>query len=210
MPRPPVDPDAVFTAADALLAEGINPTVTAVRDRLGGGSYSSLSPIMAEWRARTEASNVQSIPEIPNDVMAEFTRAWGSAWNAGQRDLVRERDEFETTRKGIESENAELLAEIQRLEASNNQLGKALATKEDEYKTAQAKIVSLERDLASAQSAKSELQSTNSDYKKRLDKADQRLEDAHKKEIELSEEIVDLRSQLEPPVSPLRQRRSVK
>ena len=199
----------MFTAADALLVEGITPTVAAVRDRLGGGSFTSLSPIMAEWRARTQAPNVQSSPAIPKDVMAEFSRAWGSVWNAGQRDLVREKGEFEIARKAIEAENADLLAEIQRFETSNNQLGKALAAKEVEAKAAQAKIISLERDLASTQSAKSELQSTNRDYKKRLDKAEQRLEDAYKKEIELSEEIVDLRFQLEPPVSPLR-RRSVK
>ena len=41
----------ILAAADALDAEGAKPTLAAVRKKLGGGSFSTISEAMKEWKA---------------------------------------------------------------------------------------------------------------------------------------------------------------
>ena len=51
MPKGPlVTPDAVFAAADALVARGDSPSLRAVRRELGGGSFGTILPMLQSWR----------------------------------------------------------------------------------------------------------------------------------------------------------------
>lgn len=45
----PVTATAVFEAASAIAAEGRRPTNAAIRARLGGGSYSTIAPLLRRW-----------------------------------------------------------------------------------------------------------------------------------------------------------------
>ena len=56
--------------ADALVLEGQNPTVLAVRTRLGGGSPNTITPLLAEWRALNETRQAQAMPPPPQPVEA--------------------------------------------------------------------------------------------------------------------------------------------
>ena len=51
MPSKPrtVTPAAVFSAAAQLVARGHKPTNAAIRAMLGGGSYSSIAPLLKQW-----------------------------------------------------------------------------------------------------------------------------------------------------------------
>jgi hypothetical protein len=42
--------DKIFALCDELNATGIKPTLEKVRDALGGGSFSSINPILKEWK----------------------------------------------------------------------------------------------------------------------------------------------------------------
>lgn len=54
---PAVVDQRVFTAADALLARGVKPSRTKVRDEMGGGSYRDIVPALKRyWERRQEAS----------------------------------------------------------------------------------------------------------------------------------------------------------
>ena len=50
----PVTREQVWQAADSLSKAGQKPTLAAVRE-LVGGSYSTLSPLLCEWRERPMA-----------------------------------------------------------------------------------------------------------------------------------------------------------
>ena len=41
----------ISAAAEAIAARGDNPTLSAVRAELGGGSYSTISPVLRAWKA---------------------------------------------------------------------------------------------------------------------------------------------------------------
>ena len=57
--------EKIIVTAMSLVAEGNeNPTNDQVRERMGGGSLSHISPVMREWRSsrKTELATVLEIP----------------------------------------------------------------------------------------------------------------------------------------------------
>lgn len=117
MPRPGVTREQVFETADALVLEGQNPTVMAVRTRLGGGSPNTITPLLAEWRALNETRQAQAMPPPPEPVEAVMRQVWGTAWKEAQAKLEGEREALSAGRKEMEKERAEMLAEIARMDS---------------------------------------------------------------------------------------------
>ena len=46
----------IHAAADKIAAQGTTPTLAAVRSALGGGSFTTISEAMKEWKASQQAS----------------------------------------------------------------------------------------------------------------------------------------------------------
>ena len=58
----------ILSAASALTAEGIeSPTNDQVRERMGGGSLSHISPVMRQWRQSRKADVVAAL-DMPADL----------------------------------------------------------------------------------------------------------------------------------------------
>jgi colicin import membrane protein len=115
MSRPGVTRDQVFEAADTLLAEGRKPTVKLVRERIGG-SFSTITPHLAEWKDARAGASGESAPEMPAPVAAASQVMWVSAWNAGQEVLRAEREALALVRRELEQERTDLAREIADLE----------------------------------------------------------------------------------------------
>ncbi len=65
--------EQVWAAAEELAAEGLRPTLEAVRQR-SGGSYTTIGPALNEWKARqaAKASPIrEAAPQAVADRMAE-------------------------------------------------------------------------------------------------------------------------------------------
>src|SRR5690606_40605394 len=60
----------IIDAAEQLVAEGVNPSMQAVRERLGGGSFATISPVLREWKENREATTV-AVLEMPSDVKGD-------------------------------------------------------------------------------------------------------------------------------------------
>ena len=117
MARTGVTREQVFETADALVREGRNPTVVAVRTRLGGGSPNTITPLLGEWKALNAARQAQAMPQVPEPVEAVMRQVWGAAWQQAQGQLEGEREALSVARKEIEKERAAMLAEIGRMDA---------------------------------------------------------------------------------------------
>ena len=61
--------ESVFECANQLLEDDITPTLAKVRKALGGGSYTTISEFMAEWRKQNEAANQPKPLQIPDAVL---------------------------------------------------------------------------------------------------------------------------------------------
>nr|ULG18684.1 KfrAs [Serratia proteamaculans] len=124
-------------AAAALIAAGNpNPTNEQVRQHLGGGSLSHISPVMREFRARQRALTDEQTPVLPPELAQLLTGQLAMLWQAAVKqaeagalaareqadaDIAQadqERDEAQTKVAALESELAvlrEVVAERDRL-----------------------------------------------------------------------------------------------
>jgi chromosome segregation ATPase len=60
--------EAIWQAADALEAEGIRPTLAAVRNRAGGGSFTTITNAMGEWRKRRQQEALAPAEPLPDEI----------------------------------------------------------------------------------------------------------------------------------------------
>ncbi|MBD2798261.1 DNA-binding protein [Xenorhabdus sp. 18] len=176
--------DKIISAANALQAEGVAaPTNEQVRERMGGGSLSHISPVMREWR-NAKKSEVTAALEIPADLKKVIETSLGQVWTAASKlasvtiDTVRQ--DADTAIEAVTAERDEALSEITRLEESIADLRKQLAEKEQyvhrmekEQADKDAQIMRLTAEnssLAARTSEKNEqVQSLKDDYKKLQD-----------------------------------------
>jgi chromosome segregation ATPase len=60
--------EAIWQAADALEAEGIRPTLAAVRNKVGGGSFTTITNAMGEWRKRRQQDALAPAEPLPDEI----------------------------------------------------------------------------------------------------------------------------------------------
>ncbi|EAU5747398.1 DNA-binding protein [Salmonella enterica subsp. enterica serovar Enteritidis] len=131
--------EQIMKAADELDREGQNPTLARVRKKLGGGSFTTISEVMIEWRAQKtrSAPTHEPAPQAVTDRLAAFgDDIWALALEIADARFTGEREALEKSRQ--ETEDA-------RLEATElaDQLTAELAQ-------ARAHIVSMEEQLTAA------------------------------------------------------------
>ena len=103
--------DQIFAIADDLDAAGQNPTLAAVRKALGGGSFTTISEGMTEWKAK-KAAKEQPLREPAPTVIAERLNElgadiWSMALELANGRLASERETLERARIQLEAEKAE-------------------------------------------------------------------------------------------------------
>jgi len=103
--------DQIFAVADELDAAGQNATLAAVRKALGGGSFTTISEGMSEWKARKAAKESplrEPAPCAVADRLAELgAEIWSSALELANGRLATERDALEAARQQLEADKAE-------------------------------------------------------------------------------------------------------
>ncbi|MDJ6852990.1 DNA-binding protein [Salmonella enterica] len=131
--------EQIMRAADELDQEGQNPTLARVRKKLGGGSFTTISEVMIEWRAQ-KARSVHAQEPPPQAVIDRLSAfgddIWALALEIADASFAGEREALEKSQQ--EKEEA-------RLEAT------ALADQlTDELAKARTHILTLEEKLAVA------------------------------------------------------------
>ncbi|MCE5388603.1 MAG: DNA-binding protein [Acidithiobacillus sp.] len=124
--------DEIWAAAQALADAGERPTLAAVRRMIGGGSFTTISEAMAEWRALQEQPKVEidPAPERIGVQAAELANSlWAQASALAHEKLQAERAALEASRQELERERAEaaeladgLSVEIEQMRGENQAL----------------------------------------------------------------------------------------
>ena len=103
--------DQIFAAADEIDAAGQNATLAAVRKALGGGSFTTISEGMTEWKARKAAKELplrEPVPTAVADRLSELgTEIWSAALELANGRLAGEREALEVARQQLEADKAE-------------------------------------------------------------------------------------------------------
>ena len=120
MARQIVTPQAVTDIADALVAEGLDPSILAVQSRIGGGSYSTVKRYLDAWkqaRAQVDAG-VIATPTAVQAKGLEFAQVvWATATREAQREVQAIKDETRAEVTAVRADLAGANTEIARLEA---------------------------------------------------------------------------------------------
>jgi chromosome segregation ATPase len=130
--------EQIYAAADAISAEGGNPTLAAVRAHMGGGSYTDISAAMQSWRATQQASSTPIREPAPSAITDQLnalgSELWAAALELANARLQSEREALEQARQEAEETRKEaaaladaLAAELDKAQADNAALSKQLA-----------------------------------------------------------------------------------
>ena len=130
--------ERVTDAINALYAEtGTRPTLAAVRDRLGGGSMTTISEAMKLWGKHQQESTAPAAIVVPEDVHAAITATLTGLW---QQAMVTAEARLASERNSMQVEKGELEAQLAETED-------AMAILEEEKAAAQAACAVLQQKL---------------------------------------------------------------
>ena len=137
MPGKNINPEIrerITVSANELVGEGIeSPTNAQVRDRMGSGSLSDISPVMKEWR-ESRKSGVEYALDMPADlkraVEISVSQIWGTASKLATEAVENYRFEAENRINESNLELNDALKDIQRLESRLAELEKVLENKD--------------------------------------------------------------------------------
>lgn len=167
--------EAIFEAANSLKANGSHPTLAAVRNLIGGGSFTTISEAIKEWKALNTPMK-PPIKEAAPDAITGQLAAFGSQLWATALDLANER--LATERATMEASCAEL--EAQRSEAAElaDQLAADLDAERANTLATNSSIASLQRQLEEARTTAMAAQSDSKTKTTQLKEVAARVDDA--------------------------------
>lgn len=195
-----VTKEQIFAAADALAAEGKRPTLESIR-QITGGSYSTISPALNEWRARqaAKASPIrEAAPQAVADRMAEVgAEVWSIALELANARLAAEREALDKARGELEDERNEATELADRLAAQVEELQSRLASIEAAEQAARTEAGELRQALAEAREQARIAEARADELRAELDHAHQDAQQARDTLTAAREEAAGLRGQLE-------------
>ena len=137
MARTGISKEQVFEVATALADEGTKPSVKEVRERLGSGSFSTISSFLAEWRDEHTAQATAQVPDMPERVQSAFTQVWATAAKAAQEGVETQKQALDAMQREIRQEQADMATEIERLEQALETAAQAQAAQAKEQESQQ-------------------------------------------------------------------------
>lgn len=144
--------EQIFAAANELDAAGQNPTLAAVRKAVGGGSFTTISEAMSEWRASKTAQAApmrEPAPQAVTDKLAELgADLWGVALEMANTRLAAEREALEGVRVEMEAARQEAAELADQLTVELDETKSRLASIEAAEAAARGEAAALRDELA--------------------------------------------------------------
>lgn len=126
----------IFKAADQLVQHGHKVTLETLRDALGGGSFSTISPALKAWRTTQQQRQELSDVAMPDDLTTLHQQAIAQAWQLAQKlasdRLTAERAQLDELRERLENEAEEQRRAVEILEVELDDAQKNLASTTDQ------------------------------------------------------------------------------
>ncbi|MBQ4840016.1 DNA-binding protein [Pseudoalteromonas luteoviolacea] len=191
-----ISKDQIIEAAEALVSEGINPSMQSVRERLGGGSFATISPVLRKWKEDREATTV-AVLEMPSDVKSALERfgvdLWKAASSLASAQFEKLKEESRSSIDSANNERDEALREIELLESQvmlrddqmasfhdeNDLLRSQLNEESNKNIALQQRVTDLQETIANL---KSDLKECRQDGRQAVEK----LDALHQEQVELS------------------------
>jgi hypothetical protein len=181
---------AVFEVADVLLAAGEEPSIIAVQERIGGGSYSTVKRYLDDWKVQRQVTQQQAM-EVPEEIVArgnEFMRKlWAVATTLAEQRVAQLRDDAQRQVADARAALATAETAIARLESDNDVQAQQLSEQ-------QQRLAQLVEDLTQARSVAQIAQARADEQAQRVRDLQRELDLAHQQIAQLTEEIRQART----------------
>ena len=186
--------EQIWAAADALDAAGQSPTLAAVRKAVGGGSFTTISEAMAQWRTRKADKSTPLREPAPPLVMERLAEVgadiWAAALDLANARLSSEREALEVARVELEASRMEAAQLADQLTVEVEDAKSRLEALTASENALEAQIGELKQALA-AEKASSKVLS------KDLDQASDAAATAREQGVKAREELAELRGRLQ-------------
>lgn len=180
--------DQIFAAADELDVVGQNPTLAAVRKALGGGSFTTISDAMAEWKSRKAAKEQplrEPAPATISDRLSELgADIWSMALELANGRLASEREALEAARTQLEAEKSEaaemadqVTAELEEAKTTLAQATAAEGVARDEAEALRQQLAAVQLQAATAEARAGEIEKRAFDLNAELGRVNQQNSD---------------------------------
>jgi chromosome segregation ATPase len=153
--------ERIVAAAGELVAEGNQePTNDQIREKMGRGSLSHISPVMREWR-KSRNDSALTAQTMPEGLQAVTRVAMAQIWTVANKratedaQAIKERAEAQVV--DVEQERDEALTEIQKLEAKVKTSQDGAERAQEESRTLAAEKSELHAELAKGDAERSGL-----------------------------------------------------
>ena len=147
----------IHRAADEIAEAGGTPTLAAVRKALGGGSFTTISEAMQDWKSsrRTEAAPIREpAPESSSARLGEIAgEIWATALEMANTRLQAEREALERVRQETEQARREAEEVADQVSAELDQAKNALAKATAEAGRLASELTEAQRRADTAQAA---------------------------------------------------------
>lgn len=129
-----VQQDEIWAAADALLKDGLRPTIERVRQKMGRGSPNTVSPMLEAWFASLgprlgAISASEQAGDLPAPVSQAMTQLWDtavmSAREQAAQELAKSRQLLTDERTALDAQKMQLAREAQSFSDRQAALDKA-------------------------------------------------------------------------------------
>jgi hypothetical protein len=178
-----VQQDDVWGAADALIAEGLRPTIERVRQKMGRGSPNTVSPMLDSWFGALGARLVGSkttadVDAIPHCVQQGMEKLWEMALANGREEALLQAAQIQAT---LEDERAKLASQAIDLAYREQQLAERLYINEASLEAARTQIEDLKGHAALLQQSLKDRQMEVAQLRAKIDLMEQAREAERRK-----------------------------
>jgi hypothetical protein len=126
--------DRIIELCNKMAEDGIKPTLDRIREELGSGSFSTINPILKQWKENRLSNHSIEPIELPTEIAAIGERATALIWKVAndQCKLMIKAIKDETTRliEQSDAEREEAVHEIKRLEIEHERLSVKIAAQD--------------------------------------------------------------------------------
>ena len=158
--------ETIWQAADELEVEGIRPTLAAVRNKVGSGSFTTITNAMAEWRKRRQQEALACAVPLPDEIgqhvdeigqrlgdigqqlRALGSEVWVKARALADEQLIGLRQRLETEKDELGGQMTEAVQLADRLTEEAEDLRRQMTDYQDlqaEHETLKVRIAEAER-----------------------------------------------------------------
>jgi len=186
--------ERIHEVANKLHESGVKPTLAAVREKLGGGSFTTISEAMKTWRAQVQEEHELALVQVPAALDERMEQLKRAAWEVAQQEaenrLKSEREALVVQRQELDAQLAEAHQVVEVLEREAEARDLAITELKSERDA-------LEEDLAKTSFESERLAKEVSKLKEKQAKDEVKLAELNEKNRSQAQKISDLEKSLE-------------